>query len=226
MFVRFLISASVLALLSAAPSVAQEATQQPIIKPQPNATGDTQGKMPEANQAQPEVKPDANAENQQPAAGDQDQNANAAVKKNAATSESGSESETVDDQTQTKKKDQNAATGEAEQNATETTSGTKKKKSEEATKASNGKAGKVTAEKKTIIREKIVTRNVTKIDRSEINFNLSVGVAVPATIVVNPLPVEVIEVVPEYQGYLYFVLADGMIVIVEPGSLQIVAMIG
>jgi hypothetical protein len=83
----------------------------------------------------------------------------------------------------------------------------------------------ITAEKRTIIREKIVTKNVTKIDRDDLDFDVSVGVVVPTTIAVQPLPVEVVEIVPEYRDYLYFVLADGTIVIVEPGSMQIVTMI-
>ena len=49
-----------------------------------------------------------------------------------------------------------------------------------------------------------------------------IGVAVPSTVVLHPLPPRVIEIVPDYRGYEYFVLADGRIIIVEPGTLKIV----
>jgi len=61
-----------------------------------------------------------------------------------------------------------------------------------------------------------------KVDRIDVDFDINVGVAVPRTVVLRPLPVRVIEIVPAYRGYEYFVLADGRIIIVEPGTLKIV----
>jgi hypothetical protein len=41
----------------------------------------------------------------------------------------------------------------------------------------------------------------------------------------QPLPRRIVQIVPAYEGYLYFVLADGRIVIVDPSSLQVVVII-
>src|SRR3569833_2074856 len=40
-----------------------------------------------------------------------------------------------------------------------------------------------------------------------------------------PLPARVVEIVPQFEGYLFFVLADGRIVIAAPDTLKIVAII-
>ncbi|MDQ2633940.1 MAG: DUF1236 domain-containing protein [Pseudomonadota bacterium] len=59
-------------------------------------------------------------------------------------------------------------------------------------------------------------------DPVDVDFDINVGAAVPGTVVLHPLPPRVVEIVPDYRGYEYFVLADGRIVIVEPGTLKIV----
>jgi hypothetical protein len=56
----------------------------------------------------------------------------------------------------------------------------------------------------------------------DVDFDVNVGVAVPRTVTLRPLPPRVIEIVPAYRDYEYFVLADGRIVIVEPDTLKIV----
>ncbi|WP_349645137.1 DUF1236 domain-containing protein [Bradyrhizobium sp. Leo121] len=59
---------------------------------------------------------------------------------------------------------------------------------------------------------------------TNVNFSLSVGTAVPRDVRLQPLPTEVVEVVPQYRGY-NFVLVKDEIVIVEPSSYQIVAVL-
>lgn len=83
----------------------------------------------------------------------------------------------------------------------------------------------VPAENKTVIKNKVVNKDVKRVDRTSIDFNISVGVAVPRTVTLVTLPPTVIEVVPEYEGYLYFVMDDGTLVIVDPGTLEIVDVI-
>lgn len=56
----------------------------------------------------------------------------------------------------------------------------------------------------------------------DIDIEVNVGVAVPRTVTLRPLPPRVIEIVPAYRDYEYFVLADGRIIIVEPGTFKIV----
>ncbi|MCK1385798.1 DUF1236 domain-containing protein [Bradyrhizobium sp. 21] len=57
---------------------------------------------------------------------------------------------------------------------------------------------------------------------NNVNFSLSVGTAVPRDVRLQPLPAEVVEVVPQYRGY-NFVLVKDEIVIVDPSSYNIVA---
>lgn len=61
-----------------------------------------------------------------------------------------------------------------------------------------------------------------KVDRIDVDFEVNVGVVVPRTVTLRSLPARVIEIVPAYRGYEYFVLADGRIIIVEPGTLKVV----
>jgi hypothetical protein len=56
----------------------------------------------------------------------------------------------------------------------------------------------------------------------EAEFEISVGSSAPDTIELLPLPPRFVEVVPQYEGYRYFVLADGRIVIVQPDTLEVV----
>jgi hypothetical protein len=83
----------------------------------------------------------------------------------------------------------------------------------------------VTVEQKTEIKQVVQEVDVEPIAVDRIDFDLNVGVAVPRTIEVHPLPPRIVEIVPEYRDYRYFVLADGRIVIVEPDTLKIVVII-
>ena len=60
-----------------------------------------------------------------------------------------------------------------------------------------------------------------------VDFNIAVGVAVPQTVVtvLQPLPAQIVQIVPAYAGYLFFVAANGAIVIVDPNSYEIVYVI-
>ena len=49
--------------------------------------------------------------------------------------------------------------------------------------------------------------------------------AAPTTVEFHPLPARIVEIVPQYRGYEYFVLADGRIIIVEPSSHEVVYII-
>ena len=80
----------------------------------------------------------------------------------------------------------------------------------------------VTVEQKTEIRQVI---SEIEVEPVEIDIDIQVGVEVPRTIEFHPLPPRIIEIVPEYRGYLFFVLADGRIVIVQPESYEVVVII-
>ncbi len=81
----------------------------------------------------------------------------------------------------------------------------------------------ISVEQRTTIRQAITSVNVAPV--RDVDFSVSVGIAVPQTIELRPLPPRVVEIVPAYRSYRYFVLADGRIVIVDPGSYEIVYII-
>ncbi|HWK00160.1 MAG TPA: DUF1236 domain-containing protein [Xanthobacteraceae bacterium] len=75
-------------------------------------------------------------------------------------------------------------------------------------------------------RVKTVIRNqkVTHLKRADIKFSINVGTRIPGSVHWYPLPVEIIEVVPEYRGY-YYVIVDEDILIISPSTREIVAVI-
>jgi len=83
----------------------------------------------------------------------------------------------------------------------------------------------LTSDQRTKIRETVIRRSdAPRVSRSDINFNLSVGTTVPRSVHIVALPSEVIEIHPAWRGFLYFLVGDE-IVVVEPGSLRIVAVL-
>jgi hypothetical protein len=58
-----------------------------------------------------------------------------------------------------------------------------------------------------------------------VNFDVRVGVRVPETVSIRPLPPEVVSIVPEYRGYDYFVDANDEIVFVAPTTHEVVGTI-
>jgi hypothetical protein len=77
-------------------------------------------------------------------------------------------------------------------------------------------------QQRTRVTESITRLNVQPINN--VNFSLTVGTAVPRDIRLQTLPSDVVEVVPQYRGYSFFVVRDE-IVIVEPSTYQIVTVL-
>ncbi len=59
---------------------------------------------------------------------------------------------------------------------------------------------------------------------THVNFNVSVGTVVPRTVVLHPVPEAIVDIIPAYRDYDFFVVRDE-IVIVEPRSQRIVDVI-
>ncbi|WP_244628277.1 DUF1236 domain-containing protein [Tardiphaga robiniae] len=78
------------------------------------------------------------------------------------------------------------------------------------------------AEKRTQITSAIRQEKVEEV--RNVNFNISVGVTVPSTVRVHPLPTRVIEIYPEWRGY-DFILVNGRYVILRPQTHEIVYII-
>jgi hypothetical protein len=81
----------------------------------------------------------------------------------------------------------------------------------------------LTTEQRTTIRQKVLTSSAPRVS-GHVNFDIRVGVVVPRTVRVAPVPVTLVEIEPQWRGYMYFVSGDEIIV-VEPGSLRIVAVL-
>jgi hypothetical protein len=106
-----------------------------------------------------------------------------------------------------------------------------RKTSERAARAEGGKKPKaevrnvqITKEKKTVIRDRVINHAPKRYGRSEINFNLSVGTAVPRNVVVYDIPPTFVDIVPEFQGYDYIVVGD-VLLIIDPDTREIVDVI-
>jgi hypothetical protein len=82
----------------------------------------------------------------------------------------------------------------------------------------------ITQKNKTVIRERVVSRAPKRYSRNEINFNISVGSAIPDTFVIYDVPPTFVEIVPEYEGYDYIVVGDTLLII-DPDTREIVDVI-
>lgn len=105
----------------------------------------------------------------------------------------------------------------------------KLKKNESENEASSNKVSKettgsinITTSEKTVIRDTIVKAHVRP---AHLDVKVTVGIRVPKKIKLYTLPPRVVELVPAYRGYEYFVLADGRIVIVDPDTYEVVYII-
>jgi hypothetical protein len=59
---------------------------------------------------------------------------------------------------------------------------------------------------------------------ADVNFNISVGATVPRSVHVVAVPEDVVEIVPQYEGYDYIVVGE-QVLIVDPNTMEIVAVI-
>lgn len=105
-------------------------------------------------------------------------------------------------------------------NGEETQTGQNQGKNEPQTTGSTNATADITEEQRTEIHKTIVESHVEPV--AHVDFDIDVGVAVPSTVVLHPLPPRIVELVPAYAGYEFFMLADGRIIIVEPASHAIV----
>ena len=80
----------------------------------------------------------------------------------------------------------------------------------------------LTAEQQTEVRT--VFQEV-QVEPANIDIEVNIGTVAPETVVLHPLPARIIEIVPAYRTYKYFVLADGTIVIVVPETRKVVYVI-
>jgi hypothetical protein len=77
-------------------------------------------------------------------------------------------------------------------------------------------------EQRTRIVETVKTLGIRPV--AHIGVTIAVGTVVPRTVELRPLPAQIIEIIPEFRRYRFF-LAPSEIVIVDPGTLEIVDVI-
>jgi hypothetical protein len=127
-----------------------------------------------------------------------------------------------EDTTTTKKK----SSGSMQKQTEQTKSGDKTKKTQAGEESSGatgatGKAGKIDVPegKRSQVAKSFSSH---KVKASNVDVDVSIGIAVPRTVVLHPVPADVIAVVPAFRHYKYFVLANGEIVIVDPATFVVV----
>jgi hypothetical protein len=118
-------------------------------------------------------------------------------------------------ETDTKSGNMNAQTKGAETKSTDT-------KSQTTTGAASATASAPPPEKQSQISTAIKS---TKIEETtNVNFNISVGTAVPASVRFHPLPPQIVEIYPEWRGY-DVIYVHGRYIIVRPQTREIVYII-
>src|SRR4030088_91963 len=85
-----------------------------------------------------------------------------------------------------------------------------------------GAGAKLSTEQRTQITTVIRDQHVQPLNN--VNFSISVGTRVPRDVRFHPLPREVVTVYPEWRGY-EFVLVNNQIVVVDPRTYEIVAIL-
>jgi hypothetical protein len=95
--------------------------------------------------------------------------------------------------------------------------------------ADQGKAGadkqatkEIKPEQKTVIRQTIVQQNIKP---AKIDVQVRVGVAIPRTVVLHPLPPAIIEIYPSYRSYRIVLVDDNTILVIDPDTWTIVDII-
>ena len=94
--------------------------------------------------------------------------------------------------------------------------------SENKTVGQAGAGGKMTTEQRTKVTSVIREQHVQPV--TNVNFSISVGTRVPREVSFHPLPTEIVTVYPDWRGY-QFILVGNQIVVVNPQSFEIVAVL-
>jgi hypothetical protein len=86
-----------------------------------------------------------------------------------------------------------------------------------------GSVTSVTTEQKTRIRSVFSRHHVAPV--RNLNVAVNVGVRIPHSVKLFSIPADVVEIVPEYRGYMYIMLDDDRIAIVDPDTFEVLDII-
>ena len=83
---------------------------------------------------------------------------------------------------------------------------------------------RLSSEQRTEIRSRVIeAQGAPRV--TSVNFNIAVGTVVPRdSVEIAPVPETLVEIEPEWRGFLYFVYEDD-VVIVNPGDMRIIAVV-
>jgi Protein of unknown function (DUF1236) len=112
--------------------------------------------------------------------------------------------------------------GQMEQKERATQQGAQKQNTAGQGSQSSAKSVQLSSEQRTKIHATFAQGRPERITNA--NFTIRVGARVPRTVRFYPLPVEIVDIVPEYQGYDYVLVGDE-ILIIDPETLEIVAVL-
>jgi len=85
-----------------------------------------------------------------------------------------------------------------------------------------GGAGRLSTEQRTRVTTVIREQHIAPV--ANVNFAIAVGTRVPREVGFHPLPAEIVTIYPEWRGFEFF-LVRGEIVVVDPRTLEIVAVL-
>lgn len=86
-----------------------------------------------------------------------------------------------------------------------------------------GSVANVTSEQKTRIKTNFTRHHVEP--ARNLNVSVNVGVALPRSVHLYPVPEDIIAIVPDYRGYEYIMLDDDRVAIVDPDTFEVVDII-
>ena len=69
----------------------------------------------------------------------------------------------------------------------------------------------LTTEQRTKIRQTVLVSGAPR--ASNVNFAISVGTAVPSSVRIVAVPDVIVEIHPQWRGYMYFVVEDQIIIV-------------
>lgn len=132
--------------------------------------------------------------------------------------------ESVDRNKATERVDSKAKDENAKASASQKASESVDKKTETSGQGAAAGSAKLSTEQRTKITTIIHKQKVERVSPSSLNISIRVGARIPARVHFHPLPVEVVDVYPEWRGYLFILVGD-QIVIISPDSHEIVAVL-
>lgn len=86
-----------------------------------------------------------------------------------------------------------------------------------------GSITNVTTEQKTRVKTVFSEHHVAPAHNLHVAVN--VGVAIPRSVHVYPMPEDIVTIVPDYSGYMYFMIDDNRVAIVDPDTYEVVDII-